>query len=207
MALAGCSVFGIRSGTEAPAYKVIANAGPVQIRQYGPRLAASVTVPGDEVSARSAGFRRLARYIFGANAEATAIPMTAPVVESRSAPAPAASAKIAMTAPVAQSQAADGDWTITFYMPQKYSMETLPKPTQPGIQIHQLPGAIDAVYRFSGIPGIAAVDKARGVLLGALAGSEWAITGPPVTWFYDPPWTLPWCRRNEVAVPVAPRNP
>jgi hypothetical protein len=24
-----------------------------------------------------------------------------------------------------------------------------------------------------------------------------------VAWFYDPPWTLPWLRRNEVAVPVA----
>jgi hypothetical protein len=207
LALAGCSIFGIRSGTEAPEYKVIANAGPVQIRQYGPRLAASVTVPGDEVSARSAGFRRLARYIFGANAETASIPMTAPVVESRSAPAFAPSAKIPMTAPVAQSQLADGEWTITFYMPRKYSIATLPKPTQPGIQIHQLPATIDAVYRFSGIPGIAAVDNARSLLIAHLTGSAWEITGDPVTWFYDPPWTLPWFRRNEVAVAVAPRNP
>jgi len=27
-----------------------------------------------------------------------------------------------------------------------------------------------------------------------------------VDWFYDPPWTIPWARRNEVAVPVA-RDP
>lgn len=206
MALAGCSVFGIRSGTEAPGYKLIDTVGPVQIRQYGPLLAASATVPGDEVAARSAGFRRLARYIFGANAQAASIPMTAPVVESRSAP-PASSAKIAMTAPVAQSRSVDGNWTITFYMPRKYSMTTLPKPSQPGIQIHQVPAAIDAVYRFSGIPGIAAVADARRLLLAQLAGSAWKITGEPVTWFYDPPWTLPWFRRNEVAVAVAPRNP
>jgi hypothetical protein len=201
LALAGCSVVGIRSGTEEPAYKVIAHVGPVEIRQYGPRLAASTMVPGDEVAARSTGFRRLAGYIFGANTQAASIPMTAPVVESRS------SAKIPMTAPVAQSQSANGAWTITFYMPQKYSMQTLPKPSRPGIEIHQIPAAIDAVYRFSGIPNIAAVDKARGVLLGQLANSAWEITGNPVTWFYDPPWTLPWCRRNEVAVAVAPRNP
>jgi len=31
------------------------------------------------------------------------------------------------------------------------------------------------------------------------------VTGPVVDWFYDPPWTLPWVRRNEVAVPVAPK--
>jgi hypothetical protein len=207
LALAGCSVFGIRSGTEEPAYTVIGNAGPVQIRQYGARLAASVTVQGDEVSARSAGFRRLASYIFGANTQGAAIPMTAPVVESREPTSPEASAKIAMTAPVAQTQSANGDWTITFYMPQNYDMETLPKPSRPGIQIHQLPATTDAVYRFSGIPGIAAVNRARRLLLTRLAGSAWQITGDPVTWFYDPPWTLPWFRRNEVAVPVAPRNP
>jgi hypothetical protein len=203
LALAGCSVFGIRSGTEEPAYKVIANVGPVEIREYAPRLAASAVVQGNEVSARAAGFRRLARYIFGANAQTVSIPMTAPVVESRAAP----SAKIAMTAPVAQTQSGNGDWTISFYMPQKYTMATLPKPSQPGIQIHQLPATTDAVYRFSGLPGIEAVEHARRLLLGRLAGSAWEITGDPVTWFYDPPWTLPWFRRNEVAVPVAPRRP
>jgi hypothetical protein len=204
MALAGCSVFGIRSGTEEPAYSVIANVGPVQIRQYEPRLAADVVVQGDEISARSAGFRRLARYIFGANTASAAIPMTAPVAESRAAPA--ASAKIAMTAPVEQTPAANGGWTITFYMPRQYSMATLPKPSQSGIEIHQVPAATYAVYRFSGIPGMAAVDHARTVLLDELAGSAWEITGVPVSWFYDPPWTLPWFRRNEVAVAVAPRH-
>jgi hypothetical protein len=203
MALAGCSVVGITSGTESPAYSVIANVGPVEIRQYTPRLAADVIVQGDEMSARSAGFRRLARYIFGANAATKSIPMTAPVAESRAAPP----AKIPMTAPVAQTQSANGDWIITFYMPRKYSLETLPRPSQPGIQIHELPATIDAVYRFSGSTSIAAVSNARKLLLSQLAGSTWEVTGAPVTWFYDPPWTLPWFRRNEVAVPVVPRNP
>jgi hypothetical protein len=112
-----------------------------------------------------------------------------------------------MTAPVVQSPAGGGAWTITFYMPQKYTVATLPKPSHPGIEIHQLPAALDAVYRFSGIPGLKAVDHARSLLLRELSNSAWQITGDPVTWFYDPPWTLPWCRRNEVAVPVAPRNP
>ncbi len=178
--------------------------GAVQIRQYGPRLAASVVVQGDEISARSAGFRRLAGYIFGANTQNQSIPMTAPVVESG---APPPSAKIAMTAPVAQTRSANGEWTITFYMPQKYSMETLPRPSQPGIEIHQLPPATDAVYRFSGIPGSSAVARARAELLSQLTGSAWERLGDPVTWFYDPPWTLPWFRRNEVAVAVAPRQP
>jgi hypothetical protein len=187
-------VFGIRSGTEEPSYQVVATIGQVQIRQYPPRLAASVTVPGDEISARSAGFRRLARYIFGANTAAASISMTAPVVQS--------SEKIAMTAPVVQARGSFGHWTITFYMPAKYTLATLPKPLDPGIGIHELPVTLDAVYRFSGIPGAAPVARARAALLRQLAGSDWVIIGEPVDWFYDPPWTLPWARRNEVAAPV-----
>jgi hypothetical protein len=125
--------------------------------------------------------------------------MTAPVVQAR--------AKIAMTAPVAQTAAADGGWTITFYMPKKYTATSLPKPVDPGIDIHEIPAATDAVYRFSGIPGTAAVANARAILIRNLAGSAWQATGEPVSWFYDPPWTLPFARRNEVVVPVAPRAP
>lgn len=39
----------------------------VEIRHYGPRLAAETTVEASEERARNEGFRRLARYIFGAN--------------------------------------------------------------------------------------------------------------------------------------------
>jgi hypothetical protein len=191
-------VVGIRSGTEEPKYSVVGHVGQVEIREYGPRLAASVTVPGDEIAARSAGFRRLAGYIFGGNTAGTSISMTAPVAQS------AVSEKIAMTAPVAQT-ATPGGWVISFYMPAKYTLATLPKPRDPGIQIVELPAETDAVYRFSGIPGADAVARARAVLLNQLAGSDWRPVGAPFDWFYDPPWTIPWARRNEVAVPVTRR--
>ena len=199
LAFAGISVFGVRGGTEEPGYRVIANVGQVQIRRYEHRLAASVTVPGDEIPARSAGFRRLARYIFGANTQNISISMTAPVAQS--------AARIAMTVPVAQAQTTPGEWTITFTLPSKYTMATLPKPVDPGIRIHELEPETDAVYRFSGIPRAAPVAKAREALLLQLVGSDWQVAGATVDWFYDPPWTLPWVRRNEVAVPVVPRAP
>ena len=200
IALAGCSVVGIRSGTEEPGYHVVATVGEVQIRQYAPRLAASVTVQGDEIAARSAGFRRLARFIFGANAADASISMTAPVAQS-------SGSKIAMTAPVAQAPGPGpgGSWTITFYMPAKYTLASLPKPTDSGIQILEVPGATYGVYRFSGIPGAAPVAAAEQKLLAGLKNSAWVPQGSVVDWFYDPPWTLPFARRNEVAVIVSQR--
>ncbi|MGC8478240.1 MAG: SOUL family heme-binding protein, partial [Acetobacteraceae bacterium] len=81
--LGGCSVVGIRAATPQPRYRVIGHLGPVELRQYGPRLAAETTVRGSEIEARSKGFRRLAGYIFGANTNAggagSEIAMTAPV--------------------------------------------------------------------------------------------------------------------------------
>jgi hypothetical protein len=197
LALAGCSVFGIRSGTEEPSYRVIANVGQVQIRQYAPRLAASVTVPGGEIAARATGFRRLARFIFGANTQNASISMTAPVAQS---------AKIAMTAPVAQTRTQAGEWTISFTMPAKYTLATLPKPTDPGIIIHELPPETDAVLRFSGIPSAEPVARAHLALLAQLEASDWQPAGEIMDWFYDPPWTLPFARRNEAAVPVTRRT-
>jgi hypothetical protein len=40
--------------------------------------------------------------------------------------------------------------------------------------------------------------------LGILREKGFEPTGPPFAWFYDPPWTIPVLRRNEVVVPVTP---
>ena len=60
-----------------------------------------------------------------------------------------------------------------------------------------------AVGRAAGFGGWLATTGAGALSwAGALA---WLVAGTPVTWLYDPPWTLPFFRRNEVAVPVKPR--
>jgi hypothetical protein len=110
---------------------------------------------------------------------------------------------IAMTAPVAQDRAADG-WTIRFFMPSHYTMDTLPKPTDPAIHLVPVPGQTMAVIRFTGSTSPEAVATHQAELRQALATGQWHADGPPVAWFYDPPWTLPFFRRNEVAIPVQP---
>ena len=190
--LAGCSVVGVREAEE-PHYDVVGRAGQVEIRQYPPRIAAEATVDGSEMQARSTGFRRLAGYIFGANSTSASVAMTAPVAQSRT---------IAMTAPVAQSRQDGGGWTIRFFMPAKYTMGTLPRPNDAAVKLVQVPAETMAVLRFSGSTAPQAVAEHGKLLMDAVATSAWTATGCPVAWFYDPPWTLPPFRRNEVAVPV-----
>lgn len=189
-------VFGIRLGTEEPLYVHEATLGDIEIRRYGPRIAAQTRVSGDGQEARSAGFRRLAGYIFGGNQRSTRIAMTAPVAQHGE--------KIAMTAPVAQSHdGGTGDSVIRFYMPAKWSMETLPEPNDPAVTVVEVPAERFAVLRFTGDRSNTAVTAKSAELLCALEGSDYTAAGTPVAWFYDPPWTLPFRRRNEVAVPLS----
>jgi hypothetical protein len=195
--LGACSVVGIRSGTEEPRFEVVDRAGAVEIRRYAPRIAAETTVAGPEEAARSDGFRRLAGYIFGGNARRDRIAMTAPVAQQPGQ-------RIAMTAPVAQSGDAEG-WRIRFFMPARFTLDTLPVPDDARVALVELPEETVAVLRFSGLPGAAAVARNAAALSAALETSGWAAAGPVQAWFYDPPWTVPALRRNEVAVAAARR--
>ena len=199
--VAGCSVFGIRSGTEQPTYSVVDRMGEdVEIRRYGERLAAEVTVDGaDEMEARDAAFRILADYIFGANQTAEDIAMTAPVAVERR------SEEIAMTAPVETSTTADGRYGMRFFLPASYRPETVPQPLDQRVTIVSVPEETIAAIRFTGSRDTDDVAERQTRLLSALEGSRWQPVASPAAFFYDPPWTISFLRRNEVVVQVAER--
>jgi hypothetical protein len=194
--LGACSVVGVRSAPE-PKATVIDHVGAVEIRRYAPTAAAETTVVGSELYARSVGFQRLFGYITGRNAAHGKIAMTAPVAQT-------ASEKIAMTAPVAQTQTPDGAWTVRFFLPSTMTAATAPQPLDPRVVIVPVPPRDMAVLRFSGQGTPASVAEEAARLDATLATSRWQADGPVVAWFYDPPWTLPPFRRNEVARPVTP---
>ncbi len=196
--LAGCSVVGIRSGTEEPRFTKRASVGAVEIRDYAPRVAAETAIAGDEEAARNQGFRLLAGYIFGGNRDNTKIAMTAPVAQQ--------GRQIAMTAPVARRTDAEGRWVISFFLPAGSTLANLPQPNDPAVHLVEVPGETIAVLGFTGDRGKEAVAERQAALLAALSGTAWRPAGAVQAWFYDPPWTLPPLRRNEVAVAVAPRE-
>jgi hypothetical protein len=105
--LIGAALWGpIVSNVEQPKYTIVASSGNIEIRDYAPMIVAETQVTGERDEAINRGFRIIADYIFGNNAVAQKVPMTAPVTQQRSE-------KIAMTALVTQQ--GDGNtWRVRF---------------------------------------------------------------------------------------------
>ncbi|OBG95940.1 heme-binding protein [Mycobacterium sp. E3251] len=196
------AVGGIRVGLEEPKYTRHPLTDSVEIRRYGPRIAAETTVDADENRARDMGFRRLAGYIFGGNRGNESISMTAPVSQQPGR----GGQQIAMTAPVVQSAGPESGWVIRFFMPQKWTMETLPAPKDDRVRLVSVPPATIAVLRFSGDRSPKAVASRTNELLKTLRDNGIKTAGEAESWFYDPPWTLPMRRRNEIAIPIDPAS-
>ena len=87
-------------------------------------------------------------------------------------------------------------------MPAKFTAQTLPVPNDPQVRIVQLPAETYAVVRYTGSRAPDAVARQASRLRQAAPAAGWRLVGEPVSWFYDPPWTVPFVRRNEVAIAV-----
>jgi hypothetical protein len=198
LVLAGKGVMAQAVEVEQPTFEVIGVVGPIEIRQYGPRLAAETDMgPGSGIETeQEAAFMVLAAFIFGQNRQGPAVAMTAPVsVEKVTAP-------IAMTAPVAMEPGEQGR-VMRFFMPAEYTLETLPRPGNDLVRIVSVPAQTLAVLRFSGEADDEQVAARKAELLAGLAGSSWEPVAEPGFFGYDPPMTPPEQRRNEVFVEVA----
>lgn len=184
---------------EQPNYRVIENSGAFELRVYDPMIIAQVEVSGSLKQASGKGFRLIADYIFGNNSsrgnidESEKISMTAPVTMQ------AKSEKISMTAPVTMEQSGN-QWKMHFVMPGKYTLATLPKPNNPAVKIRQLDGAKYAVIRFSGLAGESKIENKTAELQQWMKNKNIQAKGKPEVARYNPPWTLPFMRRNEVMI-------
>ena len=207
------AMFGIRSVYEQPKYEVVQRVKDnVEIRRYAPRLAAETTVQAsDEEKGRNEAFRILASYIFGRNKGQTDIRMTSPVETGRlgremamTAPVESrmGSQEIAMTAPVETAGAGVGRYSMRFFLPATLTQATAPVPDDVRVRLIELPQETIAARTFSGSPSLTTLEARKRELVDALDGTVWRVTGQPFTLFYDPPFTIPFLRRNEVAVRV-----
>jgi hypothetical protein len=177
--LPACSVFGDVSVKIAP-YSVIVRDGAFEIRQYEYLLLASTATP-DGMDNASAPFYKLFGYISGKNDK----------IE-----------KIAMTAPVFMNQTGGGTEGMSFVLPADLSLATAPNPTDPTVKLEEIKNYKVAVISFSGFLDQASIYHHQTLLLNWIADKGLTATGSAKAAGYNPPFTLPFLRRNEIVISV-----
>lgn len=176
---------------EQAEYEIVSSYPGFELRRYAPMLVAETRVSGGFDAVGNRAFRRLADFIFGANAPREKIAMTAPVIQE-----PAGST-------AADSVPAEGTYTLAFVMPARFDADTLPAPTDPGITIVREPARLMAALRYSGRWTYDNYSRHERALLQAVRAAGLDPVGAPLYARYDPPF-MPWfLRRNEVLVEIA----
>jgi DNA gyrase inhibitor GyrI len=162
-----------RQGYETAPYRTVRTDGAFEVRDY-PVINVVETAEGNADSGSS--FRRLFRFISGDNER---------------------SQKIAMTTPVFMGENS-GKPTMAFVLPAGMSAAEVPHPKDAEVQVRQLPAGHFAVLRYSGSRNTANEQKMLTLLQEWLAAQGLRSSAAPVYGYFDPPWTLPAFRRNEV---------
>ena len=180
------------SDVETPHYDIITKAGSIELRDYAPIILAQVDVAGKRSQAISDGFRILADYISGNNAQSQKMAMTAPVQQQFNQ---------LMTQPE-QKESDDSTWTVSFVMPSEHPINALPQPQRQDIELEAVPAKRWLAIRFSGTTSDNNVFQHEKELEQYINDHQIATRGTFKYAFYNAPWTLPTKRRNEVMIEV-----
>ncbi|OMO97424.1 hypothetical protein COLO4_14636 [Corchorus olitorius] len=196
-------VFG-KIGVETPKYEVVQSSADYEIRKYSPSVIAEVTYdPSQFKGNKDGGFMVLANYI-GAlgnpqNAKPEKIAMTAPVITKSPG---SESEKIAMTAPVV-TKGESNMVTMQFVLPSIYKKaEEAPKPLDERVVIREEGERKYGVVKFGGVAADEVVKEKVEKLRQSLERDGYKVIGEFLLGRYNPPWTLPPFRTNEVMLPV-----
>jgi len=168
--------------TEVAPSTVVLKDGAFEIRDY-PALVLAETSKGAKDD--NGSFGRLFQYISGANDAGQKIPMTAPVfMEGRGT-----------------------EGKMSFVMPASMTLDTTPKAQGDAVNIRSLQPGRFAVHRFGGFANAANERAALSELERWMKERSLTADGTPIFAYYDPPWTLPPFRRNEVMVRIKESGP
>ena len=164
-----------------PLYTVIEQSFPIELRQYDEYIVAKISVDKKKIDNDSNMFRVLASYIFGANKNNENIPMTAPVTTYE-----------------------DKDsYNMIFYMLNAEDLNELPDPENSNIKLEKIILDKCAVIQFSWFTTDYRVQRLKKKLQEYLDENNLKPISPFMINRYDPPWRLPFLRRNEIIVKVS----
>ena len=162
--------YSLTMANEEASFKIVHKNEIYEVRYYSDRLVVQVMNKNDNNS-----FRKLFNYISGANKDSKKISMTTPVTQTKD----------------------NNETYMQFYLPSKFTKETIPFPTNPEVKIATIKEGFFAVIRYSGRSSESNFDKHSRILENKLKEDNISINGLPIKATYNSPFTLPMFRRNE----------
>ncbi|PKI38518.1 hypothetical protein CRG98_041083 [Punica granatum] len=190
---------------ETVKFKVFSRRDQYEIREVEPYYIAETTMPGRtgfDFSGSSQSFNVLAEYLFGKNTTNEKMEMTTPVYTRK---AQSDGERMEMTTPVITKKVNDQEkWQMSFVMPSKYGAN-LPLPKDSSVRIKEVPKKTVAVVAFSGFVTDEDIQQRERKLREALKSDREFRVKPGTSVEvaqYNPPFTLPFSRRNEIALEV-----
>ncbi|KAF6165919.1 hypothetical protein GIB67_012816 [Kingdonia uniflora] len=189
---------------ETVKFTVLSRTEEYEIREIEPYFIAETTMgeSGFDFNGSSQAFNALAGYLFGKNTKNDRMEMTTPVITRKGQ---SDGEKMEMTTPVITTLSGDKDkWQMSFVMPSKYGAN-LPSPKDDSVRIKEVPGKLVAVSAFSGFVTDEEVKVRETKLRNVLRrDNQFQIKKDALVEVaqYNPPFTLPFARRNEIALKV-----
>ncbi len=190
--LVGAAIFGAvvywliktsRAATESPVYTILRTDGDFELRKYPTlTIAQTATARGENDS----GFQRLFRFISGHNVGKEKISMTTPV--------------LIRTTP--EGEKGTHMENMAFIMPRESVEEGLPAPDDKEVELEEIELGSVACYTYSGKQSPENEAEALEKLREWMKENHLEAMGQPIVAYYDPPWTPPNLRRNEVMLRV-----
>ncbi|MBC7384539.1 MAG: heme-binding protein [Cryobacterium sp.] len=171
------SLFGIRTAKGAE-YLSEFKEGAFEIRLYSAHAVAEVTISGERDTAVSEGFRALFQYISGRNESGTEFQMTSPVSQVK----------------------VDGGWQSSFFLPTSVDLAHLPHSSDPRVRVFAVPSRRCAFLTFSGKSGPIEFAYQSRRLQNWIRNHGWTPEAAPTLDLYDPPFTLPYFKKNAVQI-------
>jgi hypothetical protein len=168
------------SNVEQAEFTVIEKNDTYEIRNYSAHIEAQTIVQGNFDDSINNGFSIIAGYIFGGNTKKESVAMTTPVTVNID----------------------DGLRIVSFVMPKKYNLETLPEPTDSRVKLVATPAKKVAVLSFSWFRNVERINKMEQKLIDSLIKDNIEMIGKPSYAGYNAPWTPPWMNHNEVLMEI-----
>ena len=181
LTLTSCSLFGI-SNLENPNYEVALRDNNIEIRSYNATKLVSTHNQGEFTESSNNNFRKLFKYISGNNKSEEKISMTSPVFMNL-------------------SDLESNSRQMSFVVPS-INLENTPEPSSSEVTITSFPQREVAVISFSGRWEEQSFRDKERALRNWINEKGYIAKSEAYAAAYNPPWAIPFLRRNEVHIAI-----